>query len=286
VIPAHKILSALAGAMLAASVVLMAAWPHGGLASAACTLTLSLYLRKRGAFREGNTPLTGALLIGGSSIMTLIGVTVLDVRLAFVIVGAAVITVGSFLLVFGARERLRSIVRRLDSLTEENSPTRPAGDDRHLDRLVRVYLRRFPECIAARRVLAFDPGDELVEALLAGNPAIFRRMAYGVGVSRQEFLAELRSATPERGVDLVVTTADFEYAREWLDLETLMRIVAVDGRAILVRPRDVERFRKSTDFVNASAVLEMTEFSATAEECDAEGISPDDRLLIAVRRCA
>jgi hypothetical protein len=283
--PAHKTLSAVAGVMLAASVVLMAAWPPAGLASTVCTLTLSLYLRKHGAFREGNTPLAGALLIGGSSIMTVIGVAVLDVRLAFVIVGAVVITVGSFLLVFGARERLRSIVRTLDSVDEEQSAP-PAEDAPQADRLVKLYLRKFPECIAARRVLAFDASEDIVETIMAANPASFRRMDYGVGVSRHEFLSELRSTTPDAGVDLVVTSWSYDHAEEWLDLATVARMVAVDGRAILVWPRDAHRFEKSTDYANASAIFELTKFAATAEDCDAEGLSPDDRLLIAVRRRA
>ncbi len=122
--PREKSLSAIAGALLAAAVFSMSVWPVACLTSAICGLALALYLRHRGAFRDDNAPLVGALLIGGSGIMVLMGVIVVSARAALIVMVVILAPILLFLLVFGIRERLRASWRNFQSATrdEEDRP--------------------------------------------------------------------------------------------------------------------------------------------------------------------
>jgi hypothetical protein len=305
--PRHKALSTVACALLAASIFLPAVSPQACLASAVSALLLSFFLRAQGAFREDNTPLLGALLIGGSSVTIVVGIALVDSRLAFLIIGAVLVPTALFLAAFGVRERLRSIGRTLDDLVEKDQTCTlcaktvafqpelvletedavcPGCGARQIERLVGLYLRRFPGKIAGRRVVYIDPGKPVGKAILAAGPANFRGMEIGlaIGAGTDEFRRELEEKIPDDGsVDLVVTARYSDYLREWLDLATLARILAADGQAILVLPRDARRDESSANYAANSAAFELTEFSATPEECKAHGISSRDRLLVATR---
>jgi len=122
--PQEKALSSAAAALLAVAVFSALAFPIVCLTSAVCGLALSLYLRRRGAFRVDNTPLLGALLIGGSAMMVLAGVILVSPRAIFFVVGVALIPF-LFLLAFGIRERVRSIMRRIDAaIPDDEKPPR------------------------------------------------------------------------------------------------------------------------------------------------------------------
>ena len=114
-------LSATAAAMLAVAVFSVSGSSIVCLTSAICALALSLYLRRRGAFRNDNTPLLGALLIGGSAMMVLIGAIFVSPSAIFVVIGAALIPF-LFLLAFGIRERVRAFLRRVDAATPDEKP--------------------------------------------------------------------------------------------------------------------------------------------------------------------
>jgi hypothetical protein len=122
----QNMLSAIAAVLLAASLPFSFRWPIVGLALSASTLTIALYLRHRGAFREGNTPLLGALLIGGGAITVLGGVFAVLFTVsqyaAFMLFGALLTPPFVLLLVFGIRERIRSIERTLDEAHREDHP--------------------------------------------------------------------------------------------------------------------------------------------------------------------
>jgi hypothetical protein len=109
-----KALTATAAALLAVAVFSTAASPFVCLTSAVCALALSLYLRHRGAFRDDNTPLVGALLIGGSTMMVLAGIAVASLRAALIVMGVVLVPILLFLMAFGIRERWRALLRRIE----------------------------------------------------------------------------------------------------------------------------------------------------------------------------
>jgi len=112
--PREKALAATAVALLATAVFSTSASPFLCLTSAVCALALSLYLRHRGAFRDDNTPLMGALLIGGSTMMVLAGIAVVSLRAAVVVIGVVLVPILLFLMAFGIRERWRALLRRIE----------------------------------------------------------------------------------------------------------------------------------------------------------------------------
>jgi len=119
----EKALSATAATMLVVAVFSVSGSSIVCLTSAICALALSIYLRRRGAFRNDNTPLLGALLIGGSAMMVLIGAIFVSPRAIFVVMGAALIPF-LFLMAFGIRERARAIMRSIDAAMPDEKPPR------------------------------------------------------------------------------------------------------------------------------------------------------------------
>jgi hypothetical protein len=120
-----KALTTGAAVLLATAFVSASASPIVCLASAICALTLSLYLRHRGAFRDDNTPLLGALLIGGSAITVLTGALVFAPLLSFVMIGLVMVPAILFLLAVLWRWRLREFIRRIDELTQKKDEEPP-----------------------------------------------------------------------------------------------------------------------------------------------------------------
>jgi len=119
----EKALSAISGTLLASAII--SAWvsPIVCLTSAICGLSLSLYLRRRGAFRDDNTPLLGALLISGSAMTALAGIILVSPKAIFVVMGVALIPI-LFLMAFGIREHVRAILRRIDAAMPDEKPPR------------------------------------------------------------------------------------------------------------------------------------------------------------------
>jgi hypothetical protein len=118
----EKSLSAIAAALLATSVFSALSSPFLCLASAVGALALSLYLRHRGAFLNDNTPLLGALLIGGSAMCVFGGFIVVSPKVGLFVVGLILVPIFLFLLAFGARERMRAIIRRIDAWMPDDKP--------------------------------------------------------------------------------------------------------------------------------------------------------------------
>jgi hypothetical protein len=110
-----RTLSATAGALLSSSVFSLSAYPFVCLTSAIAALALSLYLRQRGAFRDDNTPLLGALLIGGSAMTVLGGLIAVSPKAGFVVMGLILVPILLFLVAFGVRERVRAFIRRINA---------------------------------------------------------------------------------------------------------------------------------------------------------------------------
>jgi hypothetical protein len=123
--PQENALAATAAALLAVAVFSTSASPFLCLTSAVGALALSLYLRYRGAFRNDNTPLVGALLIGGSSMMVLAGIAVVSLRAAFILFGVVLIPTVLFLLAFGIRERLRALWRWIEPEAHDDEKPPP-----------------------------------------------------------------------------------------------------------------------------------------------------------------
>jgi hypothetical protein len=121
----EKALAAAAAAMLAVAVFSTSFSPYLCLASAAGALALSLYLRHRGAFRNDNTPLLGALLIGGSTMMVLAGIAVVSLRAALIVMGVVLIPILLFLLAFGIRERWRALLLRIEPKARDDEKPQP-----------------------------------------------------------------------------------------------------------------------------------------------------------------
>jgi len=123
--PQEKALAGTASALLAVAVFSTSVSPYSCLTSAICALALSLYLRHRGAFRDDNTPLLGALLIGGSTMMVLAGIAVVSLRAAFILLGVVLIPVLLFLMAFGIRERWRALLRRIEPKPRDDEKPLP-----------------------------------------------------------------------------------------------------------------------------------------------------------------
>ena len=121
----EKALAATAAALLAVAVFSTSVSPYLCLTSAVCALALSLYLRHRGAFRDDNTPLLGAFLIGGSTMMVLAGITVVSLHAAFILLGVALIPTLLFLMAFGVRERWRALLRRIEPKPRDDEKLPP-----------------------------------------------------------------------------------------------------------------------------------------------------------------
>jgi len=121
----QKILAAIAAFLVAAAVFSWTTWPVVCLASALPALALSLYLRHRGAFRSGNTPLAGAFLIAGSALMTFAGVGAVNLGAALVVCGAVLIPTLLLLLAFGLRERARGFRRNMQEILREDQDPPP-----------------------------------------------------------------------------------------------------------------------------------------------------------------
>lgn len=122
----HKALSTVAAASLGISAITLFATPVPGAACAILALLLSIYLKIRGAFREGNTPLLGALLIGGSGILSIGGGLVV---LSYVSQKAAIILYllmllpgFGFLILFGYREKWRRLQRWVEEQPDKPPP--------------------------------------------------------------------------------------------------------------------------------------------------------------------
>ena len=123
--PREKSLAIAAGALLAISVISMSLSAVVCLVSAICALALSLYLRRRGAFRNGNAPLAGVFLISGSGMTALLGLAGLDLRVAMFVLAAFLIPIFLFLMIFGLRERLRAIDRYFQRLSRDDETPPP-----------------------------------------------------------------------------------------------------------------------------------------------------------------
>lgn len=123
--PTQKYFSLLAGALLVVSIFTTSAFPFASLASSTAALALSLYLRRRGAFQNDNTPLAGAFLIGGSVMMVLAGLFLVSPRVGVVVYAVILIPILLFLVVFGIRERLRSIGRFIESADSSSRDDKP-----------------------------------------------------------------------------------------------------------------------------------------------------------------
>ncbi|HUQ10758.1 MAG TPA: hypothetical protein VM146_10625 [Steroidobacteraceae bacterium] len=122
----HKALCLAAAALLAISTFTLFSSPLVGASCAIAALLLSIYLKVRGAFHEGNTPLIGVLLLGGAGIMSVGGVLAV---VSFVSVKAAIIlfclmTFPSFgfLILFGYRERWRGFQRWIEKDADKPPP--------------------------------------------------------------------------------------------------------------------------------------------------------------------
>jgi len=112
--PTEKTLSIAASALLMVAVFSISKPSSLCFISASSALVLSIYLRRRGAFRGDNTPLLGAFLIGGSSMMALAGLFFVSPMALLVVAGAILIPIALFLLAFGIRERAKSFLRWAD----------------------------------------------------------------------------------------------------------------------------------------------------------------------------
>jgi uncharacterized membrane protein len=120
--PQEKVLSAGAAALLVVAILSVSTPSAVCLSSAGCALAISIYLRYRGAFRDDNTPLVGAFLIGGSAMMVLAGLFLVSPLALLIVSGAILIPIFLFLLAFGVREKLRSYMRKLDRLFDDGKP--------------------------------------------------------------------------------------------------------------------------------------------------------------------
>jgi len=120
--PLEKGLSSVAAALL--MVAIFSATKPSALcfSTAICALLLSIYLRFRGAFRTDNTPLLGAFLIGGSSMLALVGLFYISPMALLVVAGAVLVPTVLSLVVFGIRERLKYYERKLDRLFGDGKP--------------------------------------------------------------------------------------------------------------------------------------------------------------------
>jgi hypothetical protein len=120
--PRDQALSGIAAALLAVAVFSMFSGPIVCLASASACFVLSLYLRRRGAFRSDAGPLIGALLIGGSAAMVLTGIFLVSLYAALIVAGVILVPVLLFAAALFARERWRSFLRFLDPPSDEKPP--------------------------------------------------------------------------------------------------------------------------------------------------------------------
>jgi hypothetical protein len=122
----HKSLAVIAVASLAVSAFTLFSLPVPGAACAIAALLLSIYLKMRGAFSEGNTPLLGALLIGGSGIMSIGGGLVVVSHAsekAAIILFLAMLAPGFVSLVaFGYWQRWRRLQSWIERQPDEPSP--------------------------------------------------------------------------------------------------------------------------------------------------------------------
>src|SRR5690349_4930332 len=122
----ERILTAIAGALLALSVFTMFVSPAVGAPCAAAALAIAIFLKRRDAFREGNLPLLGVLLIGGSGIMSiggLLGVTFLVSMKAASILFLLMLAPGfGLLILFADREGWRRFRRWIGQQPDEPPP--------------------------------------------------------------------------------------------------------------------------------------------------------------------
>jgi hypothetical protein len=122
----HKLLSLLAASSLVISAMILFSTPVPGAACAMLALLLSIYLKICGAFNEGNTPLLGALLIGGSGILSIGGGLVVlshvSERAAIILYCLMLVPGFGLLIVFGYRERWRRFQRWVEQQSDEPPP--------------------------------------------------------------------------------------------------------------------------------------------------------------------
>lgn len=121
----EKLLSGIAALLLTVAVFSMSVSPLVCLPSATCALALAIYLRHRGAFRDGNTPLAGAFLIGGSSMMLLTGVFIVSPLAFLIVAGVILVPILLFLLAFGMRERFRLFFRWVEQQPRDDEQPPP-----------------------------------------------------------------------------------------------------------------------------------------------------------------
>jgi SAM-dependent methyltransferase len=179
--------------------------------------------------------------------------------------------------------------------------------ERH--RLFGLYLQREPAVVAGKLVLHFAPERPVAAAVRAASPELYRSADIEVGRADLQLSLE-KIDLPDQSVDVVIASHILEHVDDRLALPELRRVLSPGGRAIIMVPivegwdetyengavrTNAERARHfgQEDHVRmygrdlreriVASGFELSEFTATAQDCLAHGLMRGEKIFVARR---